>query len=84
MVFLFFFSFVENGWEGPAFYVETITGRSCEAHFANFCFGPDPYVGELWTVVEAMVYAALDDIGTGDDLGKEGDTGGGKKEESMR
>ena len=34
--------------------------------FADFCSFLDPHVAELWTFVEAMVYAGLDDIGNND------------------
>lgn len=30
------------------------------------------------------MYAALDDVGNGDASGEDGNTGGGKKDESMR
>lgn len=36
----------------------------------TFCLGLDPYVGELWTFVEAMVYAGLVDTEKNDDAGE--------------
>lgn len=63
----------ENIWTEHRIYTGEMSGNWIDAPFADFCSFLDPYVAELWTFVEAMVYAGLDDTGNND-------TSEGKKE----